>query len=124
MSDGDWYAQLAAGWAERQRREDEKWAIPEGGAFITHCARWVDAYSRACPQGRHHPGPCGLPPDDGPSCRRDCPDGECYCPAPGETPINPACGHLRSAMCGTGCGNCTHCVGCYCAEIGPFWVLM
>ncbi|MDX3133273.1 hypothetical protein PV367_26635 [Streptomyces europaeiscabiei] len=32
----DWYAEVAADWAARQRAEDEKWRIPEGGLFVTH----------------------------------------------------------------------------------------
>ncbi|MGW5442720.1 hypothetical protein [Streptomyces asiaticus] len=113
----DWYAEVVAGWAARQRAEDEKWRIPEGALFVTVCGRWVDGVGRACPQGIAHSGPCGLPPegeDDG--CRRNCPDGECYCPIPGESPINPACGHLQSSMCDYGCGCCTLCVGCHCWE--------
>ncbi|MFJ9968716.1 hypothetical protein [Streptomyces avermitilis] len=30
----DWYAERAKGWAARQRAEDEKWRIPEGGLFV------------------------------------------------------------------------------------------
>lgn len=119
----DWYSALAAGWAERQRREDERWYIPPGGLFTTYCSIWIDGVSRPCPQIRGHTGKCGLPPDKGPEweCRRGCPDGECYCPMPGDVPINPACGHLRTDLCDTGCGVCTRCDGCYCAEVGPFW---
>ena len=111
----DWYTQVAAGWAERQRIEDAKWRIPDGSAFVTVCARWVDGAGRACPQTVHHSGPCGLAPEDGPSCRRGCSDGECFCPLPGDPAINPACGDTRSEQC-PDCRCCTVCVGCHCDD--------
>lgn len=111
----DWYAEVAAGWAERQRLEDEKWRIPEGSLFVTVCGKWVDGAGRACPQGIGHTGKCGLPPEGGPSCRRNCPEGECFCPLPGDPGINPACGHTRAEEC-LDCRCCKVCDGCYCYE--------
>ncbi|MGW1436937.1 hypothetical protein ACWD7M_17005 [Streptomyces griseus] len=49
--------------SQHQREQDDSlWHIPDGGAFTTHCARWIDRLGRACPQHKGHPGPCGLPP--------------------------------------------------------------
>lgn len=115
MTNTDWYAELAAGWAERQRIEDEKWCIPDGALFVTVCGRWVDGAGRACPQGIGHAGTCGLPAEDGPSCKRGCPDGECFCPLPGDPAINPACGDTRAEQC-PDCMCCRVCVGCHCYE--------
>ncbi|MFE6000372.1 hypothetical protein ACFQ6C_26485 [Streptomyces sp. NPDC056454] len=49
--------------SQHQREQDDSlWHIPDGGAFTTHCARWIDRLGRACPQYKGHPGLCGLPP--------------------------------------------------------------
>lgn len=114
MASTDWYGELAAGWAERQRLEDAQWRIPDGALFVTVCGRWVPP-NRACPQTIHHGGACGLPPESGPSCRRGCPGGECFCPMPGDPAINPACGHTRTEQCQE-CMCCRVCDGCYCYE--------
>jgi hypothetical protein len=41
---------------------DSLWHIPDGEAFHSVCARWIDRVRRACPQHRGHDGPCGLRP--------------------------------------------------------------
>ncbi|MDX2802672.1 hypothetical protein [Streptomyces scabiei] len=47
---------------QMRERDDALWHIPAGGMFTTYCSRWIDRVGRACPQFRHHPGPCGLRP--------------------------------------------------------------
>ncbi len=50
---------------------------------------------------------------DNRGCRRNCPDGECYCPD--ETGRFQPCGCLERSRC-SGCGVCSNCDGCYCGE--------
>lgn len=45
-----------------REKDPALWFIPPGGAFASHCARWIDRLGRVCPQFRGHSGPCGLPP--------------------------------------------------------------